>query len=112
MNLLDKWQETLAKHPNFSKKMSTNAKVAIMCQTMNMVTGKTKATKENPDGWYFFFKVTTDSEEQVDVVEVFSKSHKVLRTYYDYDFSHPTMDENNIKDEALNKLFNAIFRIN
>lgn len=105
MNLLDKWQEALAAHPNFTKNMSHNAKVAVMCQTMTAVTGKTKASKENPSGWNFFFKVTTDPEKkQADIVKVFSKSHKMLRAYYDYDFTHPILNESSANDQAINNL--------
>ena len=111
MNILDQWEQALSAHPNFSKTMSHNAKVAIMCQTMSMVTGKPKATKEEPSGWNFFFKITTDPDnEQADMLEVFSKSHKVLRTYFDYDFTHPILGEGPTNDEALNKLFNAMFK--
>lgn len=105
MNLLDKWQETLAKHPNFSKSMSHNAKVAVMCQTMTAITGKTKASKENPSGWNFFFKVTTDPEKkQADIVEVFSQSHRLLRTYIDYDFTHPILAGTPAQEKAINNL--------
>jgi len=110
MNLLDQWQEALVKHPNFSKNMSHNAKIAIMCQTMSMVTGKPKATKEEPSGWNFFFKITTDPEKKkADIVEVFSKSHKVLRTYFDYDFNHPILNESFTNDQAVNNLLASIF---
>lgn len=109
MNLLDRWQETLVKHPNFSKNMSHNTKVAIMCQTMTAVVGKPKATKEQPNGWNFFFKITTDPEKkEADVIEVFSKSHKVLRTYFDYDFNHPII-ESCTNDQVVNNLLASIF---
>lgn len=110
MNLLDQWQEALAKHPNFSKTMNHNAKIAIMCQTMTAVVGNEKQSKENPDGWNFFFKITTDPEKkQADVVEVFSQSHKVLRTYFDYDFSHPIIGGSHTNDQAVNTLLASMF---
>ena len=110
MNLLDRWEQALLNHPNFSKNMSHNTKVAIFCQTMSMVTGKPKATKEQPNGWNFFFKITTDPEKkQSDIVEVFSKSHKVLRTYFDYNFSHPILNESSTNDQAVNALLASIF---
>ncbi len=110
MLLLDRWEQALLAHPNFSKTMSTNAKIAVMCQTMTAVTGKTKASKENPSGWNFFFKITSDSEKkQADIVEVFSKSHKVLRTYIDYDFKHPIVSGSSADDQAINNLLASIF---
>lgn len=110
MNLLDQWEKTLSAHPNFSKTMSHNTKIAIMCQTMTAVVGNEKQSKENPSGWNFFFKITTDPEKkEADIVEVFSKSHKVLRTYFNYDFSHPILNESFTNDQAVNNLLASIF---
>lgn len=104
-NLLNVWQERLAEVTNF-KTLSPAAKIAVMCQTMNLVTKKEKYSKDHPDGWNFFFQIDGTT------VSVFSKGHRLLRSYFDFNFKKPlihvikTLDDN---DRLIEKLINALF---
>lgn len=102
-SILDQWETALQAHPNFSKTMSHPAKIAILCQTMTQVTGKPKGK----DGWDFFFKIKKD--EYQETLEVFSRSHKLLRTYIEYDFEHPILQGTPAQEQAIEHLFSAMF---
>ena len=104
-NLLNVWQDNLAEVTNF-KTLSSAAKIAVMCQTMNLVTKKEKYSKKNPDGWDFFFQIDGTT------VNVFSKGRRLLRSYFDFNFKRPVIHVIKVSDDndrLIEKLINALF---
>lgn len=102
-SLLTQWQRAMVNHPAADQfvRMSEKTKVAVMCQTMTMVAGGPKKTKDNPTGsWNFYFRV----DETNNMLEVFGASHKLLRRYINFNFMNPEFPD------PIDHLVDAIFK--
>jgi len=80
---------------------------------MTMIVGAPKATKAEPFGWNFFFKVTEHRDEvgkeiEPAIIEVFSQSHRLLRTYLDYNFKNPIVPGTPAQEKAIDNLLSSM----